>query len=188
MITGTTIEFEYIPVQTRPPAIQQFSDTEIQIIESEIAKLLNKGVIVQAVREDGDFRSPIFIREKKDGSYHLILNLKALTKTITYHHFKMDTLILVVKLMRPNCFMATINLKDAYYSVPVSEEHQKFFKFHWKGKYYKFTCFPNGLCFCPRKFTKLIKPMATLPLDYKGISWQVILMTITTRVTVTSNF
>ena len=92
------------------------SDTETQIIESEITKLLNKGVIVQAVREDGDFRSPIFIREKEDGSYHLILNLKALTKTITYHHFEMGTLSLVVKLMRPNCFMATIDLKDAYYS------------------------------------------------------------------------
>ena len=85
MITCTTIEFEYIPVQTRPPVLQQFSDTEIQITESEITKLLNKGVIVQAVQEDGDFLSPIFIRQKKDGSYHLILNLKALNKTITYH-------------------------------------------------------------------------------------------------------
>ncbi|CAB4025485.1 Transposon Tf2-6 poly, partial [Paramuricea clavata] len=71
----------------------------------------------------------------------------------------MDTLLSVVKLMRPNCFMATIDLKDAYYSVPVSEKHQKFLKFHWKGTYYKFSCFPNGLCFCPRKFTKLIKPI-----------------------------
>ena len=76
MITGTTIEFEHIPVQTRPPAIQQFSDTEVQIIETEISKLLSKGVIVQAVREIGDFLSPIFIREKKDGSHRLILNLK----------------------------------------------------------------------------------------------------------------
>ena len=55
--------------------------------------------------------------------------------------------------------MATIDLKDAYYSVPVSEKHQKLFKFHWNGNYAKFTCFPNGLCFCPRKFTKLIKPV-----------------------------
>ena len=61
--------------------------------------------------------------------------------------------------MRPNFLMATIDLKDAYYTVPVPEEHQKSFKFHWKGKYYKCTCFPYGLWFCPRKFTKLIKPI-----------------------------
>ena len=30
---------------------------------------------------------------------------------------------------------------------------------NFTGNFYKFTCFPNGLCFCPRKFTKLIKPV-----------------------------
>ena len=63
----------------------------------------------------------------------MILNLKALNKSIVYHHFKMDTLGSVIRLMRPNCFMATIDLKDAYYSVPVSEKHQKYLQFLWKG-------------------------------------------------------
>ena len=159
MITGTTIEFECIPVQSRPPAMTNFSDTEAHLIENEINTLLSKGVIVKTVRENGDFLSPIFLRDKKDGSHRLVLNLKDLNKNITYHHFKMDTLSSVVSLMRPNCFMATIDLKDAYYSVPVCVKHQKFLKFQWKGNYYKFTCFLNGLCCCPRKFTKLIKPI-----------------------------
>ena len=72
-----------------------------------------------------EFISPMFLREKKDRSHHMILNLKALNKSIVYYHFKMDTLGSVIKLMRPNCFMATIDLKDAYYSVPVSEKHTK---------------------------------------------------------------
>ena len=114
---------------------------------------------METERESGDFLSPIFLREKKDGSHRMILNLKVLNKSITYHHFKLDNLGSVIKLMRPNCFMATIDLKDAYYSVPVSEKHQKYLKFYWKGHYYKLTCFPNGLCFCPWKFTKLIKPV-----------------------------
>ena len=113
--------------------------------ETEIEKLLHKGAIVRTDRETGDFISPIFLRKKKDGSHCMILNLKALNKTIVYHHFKMDTLGSVIQLMRPNCFMATIDLKDAYYSVPVTEKHQKYLKFHWKGNFYKFTCFPNGL-------------------------------------------
>ena len=89
----------------------------------------------------------------------MILNLKALNKSIVYHHFKMNPLGSVIRLISPNCFMATIDLKDAHYSLPGSEQHQKYLKFHWKGNFYKFTCFPNGLCFCPRKFTKLIKPV-----------------------------
>ena len=41
--------------------------------EQEINKLLVKGVIQKAEHE---FISGIFLREKKDGSYRMILNLK----------------------------------------------------------------------------------------------------------------
>ena len=61
--------------------------------------------------------------------------------------------------MTPNCYMAAVDLKDAYYSVPIAVAHQKYLKFEWGGKLqYQFTCFPNGLAFCQRKFTKLMKP------------------------------
>ena len=35
--------------------------------------------------------------------------------------FKMYTLWTVVRMMKPNCYMASIDIKDAYYSVPVSD-------------------------------------------------------------------
>ena len=74
----------------------------------------------------------------------------------------MDTLWSVIKLMTPNCFMATVDRKDAYYSVPVSPGSQKLLKFIWKGQLYQYTCLPNGLSSCPRKFTKLLKPVYTV--------------------------
>ena len=55
--------------------------------------------------------------------------------------------------------MASIDSKDAYYSIHIDNLHQKYLKFLWKGNLYQFTCFPNGLAFCPRKFTKLLKPV-----------------------------
>ena len=76
-----------------------------------------------------------------------------------YLHFKMDTLKDAIRLMKPNCYMASIDLKDAYYSVPINKSHQKYLKFMWNNVLYAFTCFPNGLAFCPRKFTKLLKPV-----------------------------
>ena len=58
--------------------------------------------------------------------------------------------------------MATIDSKDAYYSVGISRQFEKFLKFKWKEKLYSFTCFPNGLGLCPREFTKLNKvPITT---------------------------
>ena len=158
MITGTTIEFTKVPVQFSIPPQTWFPLSEAKIIDSEIASLLLKGVIVESCKESGDFVSPIFLRAKKDGSYRMILNLKRLNNFVAYRHFKMDTIKTVIALMKPFCYMSSIDLKDAYYSVPISEDYQKYLKFLWKGKYYKFICFPNGLSFCPRKFTKLLKP------------------------------
>ena len=54
--------------------------------------------------------------------------------------------------------MASVDLKGAYYSIKIREEHQKSLKFKFKDKCYKFTVLPNGLSTGPRKFTKLLKP------------------------------
>ena len=64
----------------------------------------------------------------------------------------------VISLITPTCYMASVDLKDAYYCVPIAVSDQKYLKFEWGGKLYQFTCFPNGLASCPRKFTKLTKP------------------------------
>ena len=63
----------------------------------------------------------------------MILNLKPLNEFVSYYHFKMDTIQTALKLMRPGCFMASVDLKDAYYSVPVAEEDRKYLKFECKG-------------------------------------------------------
>ena len=81
------------------------------------------------MREKGDFMSSTFTREKWDGSYRMILNLKQLNKHIEYEHFKMESVQSVLNIIRPNCWMASVDLKDAFYTVPIQPDHQKFLKF-----------------------------------------------------------
>ncbi|CAB4008924.1 Hypothetical predicted protein, partial [Paramuricea clavata] len=136
-----------------------FSSKERLVIDSEIKSLLAKGVIVPSVTEPGEYISPIFITPKKDGSYRMILNLKQFNEHVAYHHFKMDNLASASSMMKPLCFMASVDFKDAYYSVPIASTDQKYLKFIWDGQLYKFVCFPNGLACCPSMFTKLLKPV-----------------------------
>ena len=94
----------------------------------------------------------------------MILNLKQLNENVEYKKFKMDTLESIVRLMRKDCFMCSLDLKNAYYTVPVAESHQAYLRFPWKLqggpiKIYQYTCFPNGLSSAPRDFTKLLKPL-----------------------------
>ena len=46
-----------------------------------------------------------------------------------YIHFNMETLQSVLSLILPGRYLASLDLKDAYYSVPVHPDHTKFLKF-----------------------------------------------------------
>ena len=114
------IEFgEDLPFQIFQPKQMHFSLSERAIINDEITKLLNKGVVEPMHCVEGDFISTIFVR--------------------------------------PGCFMASVDLKDAYYSVPIATEDRKYLKFEWQGSYFQYTCLPNGLACAPRLFTKNTK-------------------------------
>ena len=71
----------------------------------------------------------------------------------------MDTLQSAIDLMKPGCFMTSIDLRDAYYSVPVSPTYRKYLKFLWRDQLYQFTCLHMGLSSSPRIFTKVMKPV-----------------------------
>ena len=154
------IEFEAeSPTQRIRPNKIHFSPEEIAIIDAEIAKLVSKEILTLVNYTPDSFISNIFIRPKKDGTHRVILNLKPLNEFVDYHHFKMDTFRTALKLIRPGCFMASADLKVAYYSIPIAEEDRKFLMFEWKGKYHQFTCLPDGLSSAPRIFTKILKPV-----------------------------
>ena len=127
-------------------------------MDNEVLSLLHKGVTTHSLHEQGEFISPIFLREKRDGSFRLILDLKNLDQYVEYNHFKMETVWTAISMMKPGWYIASIDIKDVYYCVPVDKEHRKYLKFMWKGTLYQFTSYPNGLACCPRKFTKLMKP------------------------------
>ena len=164
-VQGISMEFEEVQELEPQPTVLQHNlpETEKSIINEEIKKLSKKKVIEICSPDSQQFVSTVFVRPKKDGTHRMILNLKKFNKNIKYEHFKMETLQTALKLVTPNCFMASIDLKDAYYSVAVDREHQKFLRFQWEDQLWQFNCMPNGLALAPRKFTKLMKPVfATL--------------------------
>ena len=94
------------------PREYNFNAAEVVIIDKQIENFLQTGVIETTSHCKGEYISKIFIRPKKDGSYRLILNLKNLNQFVQYHHFKMENLKSAITLMSPNCYMASIDLKE----------------------------------------------------------------------------
>ena len=137
---GATIDFIANPAQLFVPNQYKFNPLEIKVIDEQIACFLERGIIEKATHSNGEYISNILIRPKKDGSYRLILNLQQLNESVEYHHFKMENLRNAITLMTPNCFMASIDLKDAYYLVSVNINHRKYSRFIWKHQLFHFTC------------------------------------------------
>ena len=127
-------------------------------MDDQVKDHLNRGIIIPCCNE-GEFVSTVFLREKKKKTFCMILKLKELNQFIPYHHFKMDSIHRCIRLMTPLCYMASIDLQDTYFSIPVHEDYQKYLKFCWKGILYKFACMPQGIACAPRLFTKLMKPV-----------------------------
>ena len=154
-VQGMKLEFEESPLQGE---CSGFEITKNQpTIQDELNKLLQKGV-VECEHEPVEYISPIFLKEKTDGIQRLILNLKHLNKYLEYKHFKMQTLQTILTLIQPNCYMATIDLNEACYSVKSDGNDTCFLKFLCNSKLLKFVVLPNGLSPGPRMFTKLTKP------------------------------
>ena len=86
----------------------------------------------------------------------MILNLNNFNKFICYRHFKMKSIQNVLNVIKKDAFMASIDLKDAFYFVPVTAHHQKYLK-RFANEYLKFTCMPNGYGSAMRIFTKITK-------------------------------
>ena len=164
MVSGTKIPLTDLPSgNTNSRVKNQIQGNLIEETDKEIEKLLEMNVIQYSKEEEGQVISPIFLVPKSDGTHRLILNLKQFNENVEYEHFKMENLHSATGLMKKDCYMASVDLRHAYYSVPVEPAFTKFLKFEWKGQLFCYTCLPNGLSCCPRYFTKLLKPVyATL--------------------------
>ena len=159
IVSGAKLEFDCPVKQYKPCRPIRCSLEQKQMIDSEIDKYLITGIIEKTNHSQGEFVSQIFPVPKKSGGLRIILNLKPLNMDVTYKHFKMENLNSVLNLIERDCFMASIDLQDAYYSVNIHKQYRKFLKFIWNDQLYQFTCLPNGLSSAPRWFTKLLKPV-----------------------------
>ena len=84
---------------------------EANNIDLQIVSFLNRGIIVRSAHEPDEFISTVFLQERKDRTFRMILNLKEFNKWVNYNHFKMESIHTCTQLMKPHCYMGSIDLK-----------------------------------------------------------------------------
>ena len=123
-----------------------------------IKNLLAKVSVWEVKPQDDQFTSTLFLVQKENGDYRPIINLRALNRFLEKDSFKMEGLQVVKSLIQQGDFMMKLDLKDAYYALPIHHSHRKYLRFVYQDRTYEFQSLPFGLSSAPWAFTKTLKP------------------------------
>ena len=106
------------------------------------------------------FMNRLFEVPKRDSDKtRLVLDASSLNKFIPTHPFRMTTVQMVRQTLRQGWFMASVDLKDAYWHVPIAKSFRPYLAFSAGQHSYQFRVLPFGLNIAPRIFTKLLQPL-----------------------------
>ena len=117
--------------------------------------MLEKGAIEVVVDLDLGFYSRLFLVEKATGGWRPVIDLSPLNGFVRQTPFKMETVSSVLSSIRENDFLASIDLRDAYFQIPVHRSSRKFLRFLSGGVVYQFKVLCFGLCTAPQVFTQV---------------------------------
>lgn len=150
---------------TEPPAFTGINSTDMfldptskQCILEEVQNLLEKDAI-ELVSKDHSregFYSRLFLIPKKGGGMRPILNVKPLNKFVRKEKFKMQTVRTILQSLNKGDWAGKVDLKDAYFQIPVHPNHRKFLRFSVAHQSYQYKTLCFGLTSAPRVFTKVM--------------------------------
>ncbi len=142
----------------------------VNSLRQEITLFLEKGAIEPVKRSErfGGFYSIYFIIPKKDGGVRPILDLRSLNKFLKRLPFCMLRVTDVLQAVRQQHWFTSIDLKDAYFYVPITPQHRQFLRFAFQDQVYLFRVLPFGLSLSPRVFTRCMAE-ALAPIQAKGL-------------------
>ena len=106
-------------------------------------------------RSGPGFYSRLFLVEKATGGWRPVIDLSTLNTFIRQTPFKMETVASVLNAVQENDLLASLDLKDAYFQVPVHPSSRKFLRFVSQGTVYQFKVLCFGRSTAPQVFTRV---------------------------------
>ena len=117
--------------------------------------MLAKGALEIVPDPGPGFYSRLFLVEKAMGGWRPVIDLSTLNTFIRQTPFKMETVASVLNAVQENDLLASLDLKDAYFQVPVHPSSRKFLRFVSQGTVYQFKVLCFGRSTAPQVFTRV---------------------------------
>ena len=120
--------------------------------------MISKGALERVPDPGPGFYSRLFLVEKASGGWRPVIDLSPFNEFVQQTPFKMETASSassVLLSVRKGDFLASIDLKDAYFQIPVHTSSGKWLSFVSDGTVHQFKVLCFGLSTAPQVFTRV---------------------------------
>ena len=124
-------------------------------LRQEVEVMLANGALEIARDPGPGFYSRLFLVEKATGGWRPVIDLSHLNDFVQLTPFKMETVASVLLSVREGDFLASLDLKDAYFQIPIHGSSRKLLRFMSEGTVYQFKALCFGLSTAPQVFTRV---------------------------------
>jgi hypothetical protein len=108
-----------------------------------------------------EYCSPAFLVPKGADAWRLVINEKHVNLACMPRKCRYESLRMLQRLDLTGVHAIKVDLKDAYYQVPVHAADRKYHAFEFAGSFYHLNCLPFGWLNSPWYFTKVVKALVT---------------------------
>ena len=150
------------PLANAPLALTAYlpGSDKFNVLQEEVQSMLQKGAIVEADLSIAGFYNRLFTVPKASGGWRPVLDVSSLNKHVDLTPFSMESPRTVMGAIRHLDWMFTIDMKDAYFHVPIHQDSQRYLRFVFEGRTYQFKALCFGLSTAPQVFTRVLAPLA----------------------------
>jgi transposase InsO family protein len=139
------------PVTQRPYLVSPHTQEKIY---KELDRLLGLGIVEES---NSDWSNPLVVVEKANKSTRLCIDARKLNEVTIKDEYPLPNINRILAQLRTSKFLSSIDLKDAFFQIPLSEEsrHKTAFAVPGRG-FFQFCRCPFGLSNSPKTMSRLM--------------------------------
>ena len=162
---GYRIPFLKTPPKSNVPITAswyQEGSEHFEVLDQQISEMHSKAATEIVTDNSPGFYSRLFVVPKSSGGWRPIIDLSPLNQFIPKFPFRMETPATIRSALRPGDWLTSIDLKDAYFHVPIHKASRPYLRFLWRKKKFQFRALCFGLSTAPYLFTRVFRLISAL--------------------------
>ena len=152
------------PIRQAPRRLGVEKDQEV---ERQVEELVKKKLVVPG---DGAWSSPVVLVRKKDQTWRLCVDYRALNAVTRKDAYPLPRIDDSLDALAGSVFFSTLDLLSGYWQVPLDQDAQDKAAFVTRGGLWKWRVLPFGLTSAPATFERLMEQVL------KGLQWKSLLL------------